>query len=356
MTTRIPSRIVTDGPTNTLEAPTSAVPALEERPAAPAVDRQEASRLLREARRMYGVAEMVQKKQVSVGVDSAVQAHRSLLLLFRLLLLLHGDSPPDAFPELAERAKNVFMSEGLLSESPDADIVAIDEMRRRFVDAAETTAAENRRYDRALARSAEWFTAVEEYLDRRLPGGESKLRRQMETAAGGIAIFAFGFLLGRHVHLDATHGSAPAPSAAGASATGPAFTATFFRSQKFAEPAFSRRDSSISFNWESGPPADGLPSDHFSVRWDGHLNVVDPMKYTFYVTSDDGSQLFVDGDLVVDNWGNHAPVTKTGTMELTKGSHRIRLDYYDDAGTAVVKLELSSERFARRLLTGEDLQ
>src|SRR5436190_23421325 len=87
--------LATESHPNPLEASASAVPVRVERHVAPLIDRDEALRLLREARRMYGVADVVQKKRIVGGIESSVQAHRSLVLVFRLLSLVGGDSPPE---------------------------------------------------------------------------------------------------------------------------------------------------------------------------------------------------------------------------------------------------------------------
>jgi hypothetical protein len=52
----------------------------------------------------------------------------------------------------------------------------------------------------------------------------------------------------------------------------------------------------------------------------------------FATTSDDGSALYIDDRLIVDNSGPHVTMTKTGAVRLTEGSHRIRLDYSQHGG------------------------
>jgi len=81
--------------------------------------------------------------------------------------------------------------------------------------------------------------------------------------------------------------------------------------------------SSASFNrrWDGGPPG------QFSVRWRGFLTVGQSGSYSFATTSDDGSQLFVRNRLVVDNGGAHGPQTRSGTVDLERGSHPIVLTY-----------------------------
>ena len=76
-----------------------------------------------------------------------------------------------------------------------------------------------------------------------------------------------------------------------------------------------------------------------SIRWDGYLQVRKTGQYDFLVTSDDGSRLFLDGVLLIDNWGEHAVARKSCTTTLAAGYHRIRVDYFDAGWGAVMKLE-----------------
>jgi hypothetical protein len=75
-----------------------------------------------------------------------------------------------------------------------------------------------------------------------------------------------------------------------------------------------------------------LPPERFSVRWTGYLTVPRSGSYVFATTSDDGSTLYIDGRIVVDNSGPHVSMTQTGGVHLTEGSHRIRLDYSQQGG------------------------
>lgn len=69
------------------------------------------------------------------------------------------------------------------------------------------------------------------------------------------------------------------------------------------------------------------------VQWTGKLNVTTGGAYTFVVGSDDGSRLFVDGVLVVQNDGGKATANGTSTaITLSSGLHDIRIDYVNSGG------------------------
>ncbi len=72
--------------------------------------------------------------------------------------------------------------------------------------------------------------------------------------------------------------------------------------------------------------------DTFSATWEGSLLVVADERYTFATISDDGSHLYVDGKLVVDNGGAHAPARRLGSVVLQRGVHSVALDYDQRGG------------------------
>ncbi len=83
------------------------------------------------------------------------------------------------------------------------------------------------------------------------------------------------------------------------------------------------------------------------MRWSGYLTVPKTGDYTFYVTSDDGSRVFVNGKMVVDHWGHHELSEKSGTVSLSAGEHEIHVDYYEEDGWAGAHLEWSGPGIER---------
>jgi len=114
----------------------------------------------------------------------------------------------------------------------------------------------------------------------------------------------------------------------------------YFKGQDLAgNPVLQRVDPEVSFEWGANPPAPEVPADHYSVRWSGQLIPKKSGRYVLGVRSDDGSRLYLDGKLLVDNWGNHGAVTRTAAVSLlAHTSHEIRLEYYEDSGGASILL------------------
>jgi len=80
----------------------------------------------------------------------------------------------------------------------------------------------------------------------------------------------------------------------------------------------------------------------YGVVFKGFLRLDQQGEYKFYTISDDGSQLFIDGQLVVDNDGAHGMEEKSGSIKLARGLHELSVRYFQFAGAA--ELEVFWER------------
>jgi hypothetical protein len=72
------------------------------------------------------------------------------------------------------------------------------------------------------------------------------------------------------------------------------------------------------------------------------LNITKEANYKFYLASDDGSRLFIDGKRFIDNDSAHGTVEKTVTVNLGAGKHEIKVEYFQIGGGAILKLYYSS--------------
>ncbi len=89
----------------------------------------------------------------------------------------------------------------------------------------------------------------------------------------------------------------------------------------------------------SDPFWEGGTDDLFAARYVGTLNVETAGEYTIYLTSDDGSALYIDGRKVIDNDGRHASTIIPVTLDLAAGAHDIEIRYFEAWGAQTLKLE-----------------
>ena len=127
-------------------------------------------------------------------------------------------------------------------------------------------------------------------------------------------------------------------------------TGEYFDNMDFTGTKVTRIDPTVRYDWNAYAP-NGIGPDEWSARWSGQVKPAYSETYTFHTTSDDGIRLWVNGQMVIDNWTDHAPTENTGQIALTAGQrYDIRMEYYERGGGAVAKLEWSSARQARQIV------
>jgi len=103
-------------------------------------------------------------------------------------------------------------------------------------------------------------------------------------------------------------------------------------------PSVVRNDATIDFDWGAGAPAAGIAADGFSARWSRTLNFA-AGRYRFTAVADDGVRLYIDGALVINQWRDQAATPYTLEQNLTGGNHTIVMEYYENTGNAVARLQ-----------------
>jgi beta-glucosidase len=104
-------------------------------------------------------------------------------------------------------------------------------------------------------------------------------------------------------------------------------------------PKLVRTDKQIDFGWTLNSPGRGIPFDWYSVRWTGRITIPAGGVRHIGVEGNDGYRLYVDDRLIVDDWQKRSYSTTLADQALPPGStHEIRLEYFETAGNARLKL------------------
>lgn len=88
-------------------------------------------------------------------------------------------------------------------------------------------------------------------------------------------------------------------------------------------------------NWPkatSEPFDENVPKDRFGLKASGQIDIPQSGEWTFATYSDDGSTLWIDGELVVDNDGLHSMRKRNGSITLTAGKHDIEMYFFERTG------------------------
>jgi|GEM_PF-1077339 len=118
------------------------------------------------------------------------------------------------------------------------------------------------------------------------------------------------------------------------------FQAEYFNNISLSgNPVLNRIENNINYDWGAGSPGNGIGNDNFSARWTGVFNF-DAGSYSFHASVDDGMRIYVDGNLIHNTWTSRTQGTEytTPPVSLSKGDHKIQVEYYEAGGLAIAKV------------------
>lgn len=85
----------------------------------------------------------------------------------------------------------------------------------------------------------------------------------------------------------------------------------------------------------------GTPDNLFAATWTGSFRISTAGNYMLCTNSDDGSTLSIDGTLVVDNGGLHAPLQMCASRLLAAGKHSLLADLFENFGQTAMQVYYS---------------
>jgi S1-C subfamily serine protease len=122
-------------------------------------------------------------------------------------------------------------------------------------------------------------------------------------------------------------------------------------------PDFSRLapvKSGITASLDPGPLA-GERQEHYAIVYEGFLKLEERDFRRLVLSIDDGARLFLDGRLVLEDEGPHAPQEASGQIRVQPGLHRLRIEYYNGVGAGELKLFLRPNGGDQREITPAEL-
>jgi putative heme-binding domain-containing protein len=95
--------------------------------------------------------------------------------------------------------------------------------------------------------------------------------------------------------------------------------------------------------------------DGFALRFTGNVMAPRSGEYTFYVASDDGSRIYLNDKLLVDNDGLHGMIQKQAAIDLSAGLHKLVVTYFDNGGGDGLKVAWKGPGFEKQPIAPESL-
>jgi hypothetical protein len=139
--------------------------------------------------------------------------------------------------------------------------------------------------------------------------------------------------------------SAPAQAqfTIGSPGAGDGLSATYFSAIDLTGSTFQRVDPTVDFDWNGGSPAPGIGASNWSARWTGYVQPRYSGRYTFSTLTDDGVRVWVNNQLIIDDWTFHGATVDTGTITLF--AHKlvpIRMEFFQGGGGSLAHLSWSA--------------
>jgi len=124
---------------------------------------------------------------------------------------------------------------------------------------------------------------------------------------------------------------------------GTGLAGAYFDEVNFTQLKVVRIDPRIDFDWGQDAPDPSMDPDRFSVRWTGSVLPQHSEQYSFHARTDDGVRLWVNDQLLIDQWTVQPPTETTGSIMLEAGrKYPIVMEFSDNYYGAVASLAWSS--------------
>jgi hypothetical protein len=113
--------------------------------------------------------------------------------------------------------------------------------------------------------------------------------------------------------------------------TGTGLTGSYYSNMTLSgTPTVVEVDPTIQFDWAGNSPVKGVPGQSWSATWTGEIQALGTGNYTFYTMSNDGVQLFINGNEIINDWTDH-PATEdvSAPVPMVAGQkYTIQIQYY----------------------------
>lgn len=136
----------------------------------------------------------------------------------------------------------------------------------------------------------------------------------------------------------------------------PGISYEYFEGEWDALPDFSALTPVATGTSDSFDISSRSRDDRFGFRFSARISIETAGNYTFYTSSDDGSRLYVDGNMVVDNDGLHAIQERSGTVNLTAGDHLLVVTFFEKAGGEGLTVQYQGNGTAKQLIPSSVLR
>ena len=137
----------------------------------------------------------------------------------------------------------------------------------------------------------------------------------------------------------------------------------YVKSEEEKPVSISRVDSKIDFDWVRNSPEKGIKEDDFTAEWNGFLVPDQSGEFLFELKADDGAQVWINNELVIDQnytsanknsevMGAQTGKTTNGKINLTANkAYSIRINYQEKIQNAHIQLFWSTNNSEKQIIS-----
>jgi hypothetical protein len=104
-------------------------------------------------------------------------------------------------------------------------------------------------------------------------------------------------------------------------------------------PTATEIDPTINFNWNGNSPINGVAGSNWAGEWTGQIQALTTGTYTLTTNSDDGVQVYINGQLLINDYTYHAPTLDSATVSFQAGQkYNIDIKYFQGGGGSLLQL------------------
>ena len=104
-------------------------------------------------------------------------------------------------------------------------------------------------------------------------------------------------------------------------------------------PTASEIDPTINFNWNGNSPITGVAGTNWAGEWTGQIQAMTTGTYTLTTNSDDGVELFINGQMIISDYTYHGPTYDSATIDFVAGQmYTIEIKYFQGGGGSLLQL------------------
>lgn len=129
------------------------------------------------------------------------------------------------------------------------------------------------------------------------------------------------------------------------------FRAEYYARADLSRLRVARVDRRIDFDWSMTAPATNVPRETFSARWTAILRPRVSDSYTLVTATDDGVRLWINDELLIDDWNAHATTENRAVIRLAAGAdYVLRVEYFNASGGGSARLSWETATMPREVL------